>query len=48
MPWAKDLAAILRRIDGKGYKAYKDIQGEYNFGSSILGPPVENPLAPNR
>ncbi len=26
-----DLSAQLRRIDGKGYKAYNDIQGSYNF-----------------
>lgn len=26
----------LRRIDGKGYKAYKDLQGEYDFKSYIL------------
>lgn len=25
------LRRILKRIDGKGYKAYKDIQGEYRF-----------------
>jgi len=27
----KRLKQILSRIDGKGYKAYKDIQGEYRF-----------------
>lgn len=26
----------LRRIDGKGYKAYKDLQGEYDFKVNIL------------
>ena len=26
------LSTILSRIDGKGYKAYKDIQGSYEFG----------------
>ena len=25
------LRKLLQRIDGKGYKAYKDIQGNYNF-----------------
>jgi predicted ABC-class ATPase len=25
------LRQILRRIDGKGYKAYKDLQGDYSF-----------------
>ncbi|GGE26114.1 ATPase [Marinithermofilum abyssi] len=27
----KQLQQILHRIDGRGYKAYKDIQGEYRF-----------------
>ncbi|HHY47397.1 MAG TPA: ABC-ATPase domain-containing protein [Firmicutes bacterium] len=27
----QDLASILRRIDGRGYKAYQDIRGEYTF-----------------
>jgi predicted ABC-class ATPase len=26
------LRAILRRIDGKGYKTYKDLEGTYDFG----------------
>lgn len=26
------LRAILRRIDGKGYKAYRELQGSYDFG----------------
>lgn len=26
----------LRKIDGKGYKAYKDLQGEYDFKNYIL------------
>jgi len=26
----------LRRIDGRGYKAYKDIRGIYDFGSYVL------------
>ncbi|NLO81490.1 MAG: ABC-ATPase domain-containing protein [Clostridiales bacterium] len=30
------LESILRSIDGRGYKAYKDIQGVYDFGSFIL------------
>ena len=30
------LEAMLRRIDGKGYKAYKDIQGVYDFGNFTL------------
>lgn len=28
---ASDLRQILHRIDGRGYKAYKDIQGRYDF-----------------
>lgn len=32
----EDLRAILRRIDGRGYKAYKDIQGRYDFGPFTL------------
>lgn len=30
------LRDILRRIDGRGYKAYKDIEGSYDFGEYIL------------
>ncbi len=30
------LENVLRRIDGRGYKAYKDIQGSYDFGNFIL------------
>jgi len=30
------LEGILRRIDGRGYKAYKDIQGTYDFGNFTL------------
>ncbi len=33
---AEDLKRILKRVDGKGYKAYKDIEGEYDFNSFIL------------
>ena len=33
---ASDLKHILRRIDGRGYKAYKDIQGAYVFGEFTL------------
>lgn len=31
MKTQEDLRHLLRRIDGKGYKAYKDIQGQYAF-----------------
>jgi len=30
------LIKILQKIDGKGYKAYKDVQGSYDFGKFIL------------
>jgi len=30
------LKSILNRIDGKGYRAYKDIAGSYNFPSISL------------
>ncbi|UCF38860.1 MAG: ABC-ATPase domain-containing protein [Acidobacteriota bacterium] len=32
----QDLVSALRRIDGRGYKAYKDIAGEYDFGEFTL------------
>lgn len=32
----KDLQNKLFQIDGKGYKAYKSIRGQYNFGDYIL------------
>lgn len=31
-----DLQKELRRIDGRGYKAYKDIAGGYDFGGFLL------------
>ncbi|BCR06140.1 ATPase [Desulfuromonas versatilis] len=31
------LRDILKRIDGKGYKAYKDLTGSYDFGEFRLG-----------
>ena len=31
-----DLRRILARIDGRGYKAYKEIEGEYSFPKFIL------------
>ena len=30
------LRSILRRIDGRGYKAYEDIKGSYDFGGYTL------------
>lgn len=33
---SEELRKTLRRIDGRGYKAYKDIEGQYDFGSYIL------------
>jgi len=32
----EDLRRALLRIDGRGYKAYKDIEGEYDFGEYHL------------
>jgi len=32
----EDLRRIITRIDGRGYKAYKDIAGEYDFGTYRL------------
>jgi predicted ABC-class ATPase len=32
----KELQKIFKRIDGKGYKAYNDIKGSYNFDFFIL------------
>ena len=32
----RDLEVTLSRIDGKGYKAYKDIQGQYSLGKFTL------------
>ncbi len=32
----KDLKKILKKIDGRSYKAYNDIKGTYNFGSFTL------------
>jgi predicted ABC-class ATPase len=31
-----DLRSTLKRIDGKGYKAYKDLQGDYDLGGFVL------------
>ncbi|GAW91451.1 ABC-ATPase domain-containing protein [Calderihabitans maritimus] len=31
-----DLARKLRQIDGKGYKAYKELAGAYQFGAFVL------------
>ena len=33
---SNDLRNELARIDGRGYKAYKDIEGQYDFGNFIL------------
>lgn len=32
----QELEKTLNRIDGRGYKAYKDLQGEYEFEDGIL------------
>ncbi len=36
MKSVEHLTSILRRIDGRGYPAYKDIKGEYSFTRGIL------------
>jgi predicted ABC-class ATPase len=36
MRTSDDLKRILQRIDGKGYKAYKDIKDKYDYGNYIL------------
>jgi predicted ABC-class ATPase len=36
MKTQRDLQTTLRRIDGRGYKAYKDIQGIYRFPNLVL------------
>jgi len=33
---AEDLRKTLQRLDGRGYKAYKDIKGSYSFGDFTL------------
>ena len=30
------LISELNKIDGRGYKAYKGLEGEYDFGNFIL------------
>jgi len=36
MRTSKELESLLQRIDGKGYKAYKDLQGTYDLGGFHL------------
>jgi predicted ABC-class ATPase len=36
MPGEDDLRRILGRIDGRGYKAYRDIRGAFDFGPATL------------
>ena len=36
MKTQEDLRHLLRRIDGKGYKAYKDLQGQYAYDDFTL------------
>jgi predicted ABC-class ATPase len=36
MQESERLAHLLRKIDGKGYRAYKDIAGSYDFGDYTL------------
>ncbi|MBI5966827.1 MAG: ABC-ATPase domain-containing protein [Deltaproteobacteria bacterium] len=49
MPSKEDLRKILARVDGRGYKAYKDIEGAYDFGDfwmfvdHVQGDPFASP-----
>lgn len=36
MATAGDLSDLLRRIDGRGYGAYRDARGRYDFGECVL------------
>jgi len=36
VPGANDLGRILNRIDGRGYKAYREIRGEFELSSGSL------------
>ncbi|MDP6126280.1 MAG: ABC-ATPase domain-containing protein, partial [Candidatus Latescibacteria bacterium] len=36
MPTDRDLAASVERIDGQGYRSYKQIKGRYDFGDFVL------------
>ena len=31
-----DIKRELQRIDGRGYKSYKDLEGQYDFDSFVL------------
>ena len=33
---SSDLKRELGRIDGRGYKSYKDLEGQYSFNNYIL------------
>jgi predicted ABC-class ATPase len=49
MQTQEDLKRILTRIDGRGYKAYQDVEGAYDFGDfwllidHIQGDPFASP-----
>ena len=51
MQSAENLRAVLQRIDGRGYKAYKDMRGVYSFSEYTLyidhvqGDPFASPRA---
>ena len=36
MNTATELRTRLRNIDRKGYPAYKELKGQYNFGDYVL------------
>ena len=33
---SSDLKRELGRIDGRGYKSYKDLEGQYSFNNYII------------
>ncbi len=33
---ARDLVSEIRRMDGKGYRSYKDLKGEFTIGEAVL------------
>ena len=36
MPGADQLRSLLQRIDGRGYKAYRDLRGDFDLGDLSL------------
>ncbi|MFQ5418135.1 MAG: ABC-ATPase domain-containing protein, partial [Myxococcota bacterium] len=36
MPTGEELRRLLLRIDGRGYRSYKDVRGGFDFGDLLL------------